>query len=244
MILVIFVLMVTGGFYFLHGKLSHLPDWYKANKAEPQIILRDIEQSKKELNTDPVSKEKIKRKQSERINSHSPKQHIKDDNQEILLGEDRFVPFFIEQFYKINDFNGTSFIKANKTTYEYPFLKIELIVDAKKIPAENLSTKAQVALSYFFRLTEKQGIDKVYIHMKLLPFVEKDYIYFKHPSTLSIGKINLAVRDIEKKFGVNSRVALKSFDLSEFRWKKDKIFVKIQPDTKTIHKETQFTQFE
>ena len=67
------------------------------------------------------------------------------------------------------------------------------------------------------KMIPEHSLSQVYLKLDLLPYKERNMIRLLPESRVSIGKINLPLNQLEKRFGLKMQVNLAELQISDYR---------------------------
>jgi len=193
----------AGTAYYLYDKASYQPDWYLENKTTGQDLLAgNIDAFERKIRTD------LKKGKSVKIPAN------------------RIVALMANQLEKKTGFEIRKAIKAAKTTINSSKVEVEMIVDVRRMPLDNLPENTQKALEQFLKMVPENALNDLYVKCNLQPEKQKNTVSFDPLSSLSIGKMNIPLEEFKKKIGAKRKISLKSFPVSDFKLKDNAIILK------------------
>ncbi|NIW80456.1 MAG: hypothetical protein GWN16_13810, partial [Calditrichae bacterium] len=100
------------------------------------------------------------------------------------------------------------FVKAVRSNIENEKVTVEMVVDATKIPWEQLPGQYRRAQEYLSRLPS-QSLDNLFIQISGKPIVEGDQLTFDENTTVRIGKLDYTLGGVVSSLGEDRINALR-----------------------------------
>ncbi len=139
-----------------------------------------------------------------------------ESRREVTLPESQIYPL-IKETLRQNGYQPELFLKGCKTTLAENRAILELMVDLRHVPYQSLSDEAERAWITLLKMIPEHSLSQVYLKLDLLPYKERNMIRLLPESRVSIGKINLPLNQLEKKFGLKMQMNLKEWQISDYR---------------------------
>ncbi|HPI71844.1 MAG TPA: hypothetical protein PK843_11710 [bacterium] len=139
-----------------------------------------------------------------------------ESRRQVTLLESQIYPL-IKETLRQNGYQPELFLKGCKTTLTENRAVLELIVDLRHAPYQSLSDEAERAWIALLKMIPEHSLSQVYLKLDLLPYRERNMIRLLPESQLSIGKINLPLNRLEKKFGLKMQINLTELQISDYR---------------------------
>ncbi len=139
-----------------------------------------------------------------------------ESRREVTLPESQIYPL-IKETLRQNGYQPELFLKGCKTTLAENRAILELMVDLRQAPYQSLSDEAERAWITLLKMIPEHSLSQVYLKLDLLPYKERNMIRLLPESRVSIGKINLPLNQLEKRFGLKMQVNLAELQISDYR---------------------------
>jgi len=139
-----------------------------------------------------------------------------ESRKEVTLPESQIYPL-IKETLRQNGYQPELFLKGCKTTLTENRAVLELMVDLRHAPYQSLSDEAERAWITLLKMIPEHSLSQVYLKLDLLPYKESNMIRLLPESRVSIGKINLPLNQLEKKFGLKMQMNLADLQISDYR---------------------------
>ncbi len=195
--------VAAGTAYYFYDKVSYQPDWYLENNTTGQDLLTgNVDAFEKKIRTD------LKKGKSVKIPAN------------------RIVALMANQLEKKTGFEIRKAIKAAKTTINSGKVEVEMIVDMRRMPLDNLPDNAQKALEQFLKVVPENALNDLYVKCNLQPEKQENTVSFDPASSFFIGKMNIPLEKLKEKLGSKRKISLKSFPVSDFKLKDNAIILR------------------
>jgi len=204
-IIAILVLLCVGAgvVYFLRDRVSYQPDWYLEDNTTGQDLMV--------FNADLLER---------KIKSDLKK------GKSVTIPANRIPGLIVNQLEKKTGFEISAAVKASRVTINSGQIEMEMIVDVRQVPTENLPEDAQKVLEHVLKLVPENALKDLYVKCSLQPEKHLDGVSLDSLAGISIGKINLPLSEIEKKIGSKRKAGLKSLPVSDFKLTKNALILK------------------
>lgn len=202
-LILLIAVIVAGATYYFYNRFTFQPKWYAPAEMNQEFLPDE--------NTDNLQHEL----EHQLITEKSAK-----------INDNQILPLMINQIEKKSRINVRQMIKAVQTTVEPDEIQMEMIVDVNQIPHNELPPPLENALAQITKLMPAPVLEELYVKLNLFPFKRDNSITFHPNSTVTIGKLEFTLAELEKKFGVNSQIPLNQLNFSDFELIKNAIILK------------------
>jgi len=195
--------IAAGIAYYIYNRISYQPEWYLQDKGAGEYQL-----------TGNVNDLESKIKQD------------LENGRSVEIPASRMVALIAGQLEKKTGFEIQEAIKADRTTIDPNGVEVEMIVDVRLIPPENLSKDAQKVLKKFLELVPEKTRNNLYVKCNMQVLKQAGSVSLDPLSSISIGKMKLPVAALNKKTGSKRKFSLESLSLSDVEFGKNAIILK------------------
>jgi len=189
--------------YYIYNRISYQPEWYLQEKEAGEYQL---------TGNFNVLQSKIKQALESGKSVEIPASHM--------------VALIAGQLEKKTGFEIQEAIKAERTTIDPNGIEVEMIVDVRRIPPENLSKDDQKLLKKFLELVPEKTRNNLYVKCNMQVLKQAGSVSLDPLSSIFIGKMKLPVSALQKQTGSKGKFSLESLSLSDIELGKNAIILK------------------
>jgi|GEM_PF-4806270 len=237
LLLILFTAIVAGSLlYYYHRQLSYKPEWYDPTAA-PSVLTKGPAPVEKAA--EPVShpaSQSLTRKSGRAVEmGWSQRQMIPQPMTEIerqlaaqgkaVIPQDQLMPLLLGTMNSEGGENLVAAVKAAKMTVHPNLLTVEMIIDADKVPAGELTGLGEKTVIMLRGIMQKTGLQELYIKADLYPRVQGEQMVLSPASTVAIGKVAFTLEEMEKKFAIPAHVNMDRFVFRDMELLEGKVVI-------------------
>ena len=194
--------IIAGVVYYFYDRLSYLPYWYAKDQPAGQYRL-------------PAEVDALEAKIIRDLNN----------GKQVEIPALEVVALLADQLEKKLGYEVRKAIKAAKVSTHSGGIDLEMIVDVRRMPVEDLPAEWQKALDQLLKVVPQNALNDLYVKCYLQIEKQDDFVSFDPLSRVSLGKMNLPLSDMKKKLASKGKIPLKKFPVSGFEFKENSIIL-------------------